>query len=101
MGLAEVLERVLDKGLVIAGDITVKLCDIELLTIRIRLLVASVDKAKEMGLTWWWQPPVETPRLAPPPQPLPEQRHLRLDTAAHTPWEHYLQFRHMERCKVK
>jgi hypothetical protein len=51
--LADVLERVLDKGLVIAGDIKVKLLDIELLTIQIRLVVASVDKAREMGLDWW------------------------------------------------
>ena len=52
-GLADVLERVLDKGIVIAGDIRVNLLDIELLTIRIRLLVASVDKAREMGIDWW------------------------------------------------
>ena len=51
--LADVLERVLDKGLVIAGDIKIKLVDIELLTIQIRLLVASVDKAREMGMDWW------------------------------------------------
>ena len=51
--LADVLERVLDKGVVIAGDIRVKLVDIELLTIQIRLLIASVDKAKEMGIDWW------------------------------------------------
>ncbi len=51
--LADVLERVLDKGLVIAGDIKIKLVDIELLTIQIRLVVASVDKAREMGLDWW------------------------------------------------
>jgi hypothetical protein len=52
-GLADVLERVLDKGIVIAGDIRVNLLDIELLTIRIRLLVASVDKAREMGIDWF------------------------------------------------
>ena len=51
--LADVLERVLDKGLVIAGDIKIKLLDIELLTIQIRLVVASVEKAREMGLDWW------------------------------------------------
>ena len=51
--LADVLERVLDKGVVIAGDIQVRLLDIELLTIKIRLLIASVDKAKEMGINWW------------------------------------------------
>ncbi len=56
-GLADILERVLDKGVVIAGDIKIKLCDIELLTIQIRLLIASVDKAREMGMTWWWQSP--------------------------------------------
>lgn len=51
--LADILERVLDKGIVIAGDIQIKLADIELLTIKIRLLIASVDKAKEMGIDWW------------------------------------------------
>jgi hypothetical protein len=51
--LADVLERVLDKGIVIAGDIQISLLDIELLTIRLRLLVASADKAKEMGIDWW------------------------------------------------
>lgn len=52
-GLADVLERILDKGVVIAGDIKIKLVDIELLTIQIRLMIASVDKAKEMGMDWW------------------------------------------------
>ncbi|MFC5993261.1 gas vesicle protein [Pseudonocardia hispaniensis] len=51
--LADILERVLDKGIVIAGDIRVNLLDIELLTIKIRLLVASVDKAREIGIDWW------------------------------------------------
>ena len=51
--LADVLERVLDKGIVIAGDIQINLLDIELLTVRLRLLVASADKAKEMGIDWW------------------------------------------------
>ena len=51
--LADVLERVLDTGIVIAGDIQINLLDIELLTIKLRLLVASVDKAKEMGIDWW------------------------------------------------
>jgi len=56
-GLVDVLERVLDKGLIIAGDIQVNLLDIELLTIKIRLLVASVDKAREMGIDWWERDP--------------------------------------------
>ncbi|MQA98410.1 MAG: gas vesicle protein [Streptosporangiales bacterium] len=51
--LADMLERVLDTGIVIAGDIQINLLDIELLTIRLRLVVASVDKAKEMGIDWW------------------------------------------------
>jgi Gas vesicle protein len=51
--LADVLERVLDKGIVIAGDIQIRLLDIELLTIKLRLLIASVDKAREMGINWW------------------------------------------------
>ena len=55
--LADVLERVLDKGIVIAGDIQVNLLDIELLTIRLRLLVASADKAREMGIDWWQNDP--------------------------------------------
>ncbi|MFD5429554.1 gas vesicle protein [Streptomyces sp. NPDC127084] len=55
--LADILERVLDKGVVIAGDIQINLLDIELLTIKLRLLVASVDKAKEMGIDWWERDP--------------------------------------------
>jgi hypothetical protein len=51
--LADVLERVLDKGIVIAGDIKIELLDIELLTVKIRLLIASADKAREMGIDWW------------------------------------------------
>jgi Gas vesicle protein len=55
--LADILERVLDKGVVIAGDIKVKLVNIELLTIQVRLLIASVDKAREMGIDWWLRNP--------------------------------------------
>lgn len=55
--LADILERVLDKGIVIAGDIKVKLVDIELLTIQVRLLIASVDKAREMGIDFWLRNP--------------------------------------------
>jgi Gas vesicle protein len=51
--LADLLERVLDKGIVIAGDIRIKLVEVELLTIQLRLVVCSVDKAKELGLDWW------------------------------------------------
>ena len=52
-GLVDVLDRVLDKGLVIAGDIKVSLAEVELLTIRIRLIVCSIDKAQQIGLDWW------------------------------------------------
>jgi hypothetical protein len=62
-----VLERILDKGLVIAGDIKVKIVDIELLTIQIRLLICSVDKAREMGIDWWTSSSYLNPKLAPPP----------------------------------
>jgi hypothetical protein len=55
--LADILERVLDKGIVIAGDVQIRIADIELLTIKIRLLIASVDKAMEMGINWWQQDP--------------------------------------------
>lgn len=63
-GLADVLERILDKGLVIVGDIKIKLVDIELLTIQIRLLVASVDKAREIGIDWWMLNPEFSSRPA-------------------------------------
>ena len=53
--LADILERILDKGIVIAGDIKIQIADVDLLTIKIRLLVASVDKAMEMGINWWQQ----------------------------------------------
>jgi hypothetical protein len=52
-GLVDVLDRVLDKGLVVAGDVKVSLAEVELLTIRIRLIVCSIDKAQEIGLDWW------------------------------------------------
>jgi hypothetical protein len=51
--IADLLERVLDKGVVIAGDIKISLVDIELLTIQLRLVICSVDKAREMGMDWW------------------------------------------------
>jgi hypothetical protein len=65
--LADILERVLDKGIVIAGDIQINLLDIELLTIKLCLIVASIDKAKEMGIDWWESDPAhnaQTGRLA-------------------------------------
>ena len=55
--LADILERVLDKGIVIAGDNKIQIADVDLLNIKIRLLIASVDKAMEMGINWWQQDP--------------------------------------------
>ncbi|AQA13649.1 gas vesicle protein [Streptomyces malaysiensis] len=62
--LAEVLERVLDKGIVIAGDIKIDLLDIELLTIRLRLFVSSVDTARKAGIDWWETDPALSSRAA-------------------------------------
>src|SRR3954464_2167220 len=63
--LADILERVLDKGIVIAGDIQINLLDIELLTIKLRLLIASVDRAREMGINWWESDPSLASAAAP------------------------------------
>ena len=65
-GLVDILDRVLDKGLVIAGDIKVSLVNVELLTIQIRLLVCSIDKAEQIGLNWWRHDPRLT-MSGPPP----------------------------------
>ncbi|WP_069170137.1 gas vesicle protein [Streptomyces griseus] len=62
--LADILERILDKGIVIAGDIKIDLLDIELLTIRLRLFVASVDTAKKAGIDWWETDPALSSRAA-------------------------------------
>lgn len=63
--LADVLERILDKGVVIAGDIKIKLVDIELLSIQLRLVICSVDKAREMGMDWWVNNPLFSAQPAP------------------------------------
>ena len=82
--LSDVLERVLDKGIVIAGDIKVKLVDIELLSVQIRLVICSVDKAREMGMDWWVNNPIFSSQ--PPPNRLEEavtrmeQRLAKLET---------------------
>ncbi|MEU0372319.1 gas vesicle protein [Streptomyces sp. NPDC006283] len=80
--LADILERVLDKGIVIAGDIQINLLDIELLTIKLRLLVASVDKAKEMGIDWWEHDPSLSSRAAPERSLAAENRRLREEIEA-------------------
>ena len=85
--LADVLERILDKGLVIAGDIKIKLVDVELLTIQIRLLICSVDKAKEMGIDWWTTNSYLNPAAAPEQSQVEglSARIARLEAAAQQP----------------
>ncbi|MFJ6632339.1 gas vesicle protein [Streptomyces sp. NPDC091376] len=80
--LADILERVLDKGIVIAGDIQINLLDIELLTIKLRLLVASVDKAKEMGIDWWEHDPALSSRSRGESSLAEENRRLRAEIDA-------------------
>jgi hypothetical protein len=90
--LLDILDRVLDKGLVIAGDVRISLANVELLTIRIRLLVCSVDKAEQIGLNWWkfdpnltypgntlggQRPQIKAPQSAPTPAPRAERRPAR------------------------
>src|SRR5438046_1668866 len=72
--LVDILDRVLDKGLVIAGDVRVSLANVELLTIRIRLLICSVDKAEQIGLNWWKYDPHLTMQAPVAPRRLSEAR---------------------------
>jgi hypothetical protein len=94
--LADILERVLNTGVVIAGDIRVKLCDVELLSIQLRLLVCSVEKARELGIGWWWQEAPHSDRAISrtdgPGKPLPAS-----ESPAHTPWEEYKRFQEFQR----
>ncbi|MFJ7198652.1 MULTISPECIES: gas vesicle protein [unclassified Streptomyces] len=80
--LADILERVLDKGIVIAGDIQINLLDIELLTIKLRLLIASVDKAKEMGIDWWEHDPSLSSRANDGRSLAEENKRLRAEITA-------------------
>ncbi|MFF6772457.1 gas vesicle protein [Streptomyces sp. NPDC012637] len=80
--LADILERVLDKGIVIVGDIRINLLDIELLTIRLRLLVASVDKAREIGIDWWEHDPALSSRAEPRRELEEENERLRAEVKA-------------------
>jgi hypothetical protein len=77
-GLVDVLDRVLDKGLAIAGDIKISLAEVELLTIRIRLIVCSIDKAQEIGLDWWKY----DPNFAPGKRAVPDTDELRRQLTA-------------------
>ena len=77
--LADILERVLDKGIVVAGDINISLVGVELLSIKLRLLIASVDKAMEMGINWWESDPTLSSRA----NQLEEQNRLLKDRLDH------------------
>ncbi len=73
-GLVDILDRVLDKGLVVVGDIKINLANVELLTIQIRLLICSIDKAEQIGLDWWRTDPrlsTQAPKAAIPSQSTP------------------------------
>ena len=94
--LADILERVLNTGVVIAGDIRIKLCDVELLSIQLRLLICSVEKARELGIGWWWQEGAPSGQAAAradaPHKPVPAP-----SLPAHTPWEEYKRFQEFQR----
>ncbi|NHM33219.1 gas vesicle protein [Neobacillus terrae] len=77
--IVDVLEKILDKGVVIAGDITVGIADVELLTIKIRLIVASVDKAKEIGMDWWETDPYLNSKAADNNRKALEEENKRLN----------------------
>ncbi len=93
--LADILERVLNTGLVIAGDIRVKLCDVELLSIQLRLLICSVEKARELGITWWWQSAPQAAPIAAGPAQQPQN-----PPPAHTPKPHLGRKRRRTKVKV-
>lgn len=77
-GLVDILDRVLDKGLVIAGDIKINLANVELLTIQVRLLVCSIDKAEQIGLNWWRNDPRLTMTSGPAALPASTEMEARL-----------------------
>jgi hypothetical protein len=71
-GLVDILDRVLDKGLVVVGDIKINLANVELLTIQVRLLICSIDKAEQIGMNWWRHDPrLSTPSTTAPAIPQP------------------------------
>src|SRR5687767_8058833 len=78
-GLVDILDRVLDKGLVIAGDIKINLANVELLTIQVRLLICSIDKAEQIGMNWWRHDPRLVAGTANPSLPASADLDARLD----------------------
>ena len=94
--LADILERVLTVGVVIVGDIKIKLCDIELLSIQLRLLICSVEKAQELGIPWWWEQRVPTNGSLPKNPATSQQPLPRNDSSTRTPWEEYKRFQEFQ-----
>ena len=85
-GLVDILDRVLDKGLVVVGDIKINLANVELLTIQVRLLICSIDKAEQIGMNWWRNDPrLSTPAPAPAAinQPTPASSATRKQESRH------------------
>ena len=87
-GLVDILDRVLDKGLVVVGDIKINLANVELLTIQIRLLICSIDKAEQIGMNWWRNDPrlsapafpqqsIQQPKTTPTPASAPRKQESR------------------------
>jgi hypothetical protein len=81
--LGDILERVLDRGIVIVGDIRVSLLDIELLTLKLRLVVASVDTARQMGIDWWEHDPWLSSSARPPRVAAADDRYDELEAPEH------------------
>jgi hypothetical protein len=84
---------------VIAGDIRVKLCDVELLSIQLRLLICSVEKARELGIGWWWQEPARSDQAVPQTPPERQRPPLEPNAEARTPWEQYQRFHRRRRAE--
>ena len=118
--LADILERVLNTGVVIVGDVRIKLCDVELLSIQLRLLICSVEKAQELGIPWWWEQRPKTPEelvrrpspsfdemmpKRPPQHSAPSKQAVspnpgslpRREPETRTPWEQYRRFQEFQR----
>jgi len=96
--LVELLDRLLNTGVVLVGDviISVKLCDVELLSIQLRLLICSVEKAQELGIPWWWEQHASSDHAV----SRTDGRHKALpesESPTHTPWEEYRRFQEYQR----
>ena len=96
--LADILERVLNTGVVIVGDIKIKLCDVELLSIQLRLLICSVEKAQELGIPWWWEQraPADRDKTISKTADSPQLAFPNTGSEAHMHWEQYKKFQEFQ-----